>query len=329
MRLFRYENDDYYYAVAKDQVGDGGIGHMVIARSTSPYGPFIVGPTLARGVRHCSVDVVDSTAFFFCTLITDVPERVVLLTVDMSVSEDYEEWVLSPGPTLLEPKWPYETGNADAVTSHFGTAGCNSVKELRDPHFMRTNLDLNSGVLEGMLFYSVKGEGGFAIAKMSLDLVSFFATQRFKDQSNIHPLVLRTSSLHHPVGSPQTPGIKIKPSLITGTGRSGTTYICKLFNAVGVRISHDNDDDCGKFPGELGAASWYHAFKHHHMSQFNATDFEHVLHLVREPLSVIKSRAKKSSGGSGAWLEVSLTLVVTFFLQDATAQWHYKHVIKY
>ena len=49
--------------------------------------------------------------------------------------------------------------------------------------------------------------------------------------------------------------------LITGTGRSGTSYLTQLFNLVGLRVSHDHWKKPVRFAEAVdGAISWFHAF---------------------------------------------------------------------
>jgi hypothetical protein len=81
---------------------------------------------------------------------------------------------------------------------------------------------------------------------------------------------------------------------MTGTGRSGSTYVCRLFQKLGINVSHENDVDCGRFPGSDGISSWYHAFRNppRPLDSFPMM-FDRVVHIVRNPLNVIKSRAKR------------------------------------
>ncbi|GFH46264.1 hypothetical protein CTEN210_02738 [Chaetoceros tenuissimus] len=79
-----------------------------------------------------------------------------------------------------------------------------------------------------------------------------------------------------------------RPLLITGVGRTGTTSVCTLFRKIGIKVSHDNDVDCGPYPGEDGAVSWYDAFKSR-----SGKRYKHVIHMVRDPLKTIYSRITK------------------------------------
>jgi len=82
-----------------------------------------------------------------------------------------------------------------------------------------------------------------------------------------------------------------RPLLITGTGRSGTTYMVKLFKEVGFPIDHDVRSKAGR--NWLGAASWPHTFlptAFGCQSRFKKHHFVRIVHLVRNPLNTIISR---------------------------------------
>lgn len=58
---------------------------------------------------------------------------------------------------------------------------------------------------------------------------------------------------------------------------------------LNINVSHDNDVDCGPYPGDDGAVSWYDAFK----DRKRGRRYKHVIHLVRDPLKTINSRIHK------------------------------------
>lgn len=103
--------------------------------------------------------------------------------------------------------------------------------------------------------------------------------------------------------------IKILPLLITGTGRSGTTFLTALLNELGLKLSHDSYG-----PDEDGGVSWLQAFNDDRCStpEYNwrvgmdkrvhkvnyRYRFKNVFHLVREPLKMIESRADAGFFGS-------------------------------
>jgi hypothetical protein len=73
--------------------------------------------------------------------------------------------------------------------------------------------------------------------------------------------------------------------LITGCGRSGTTYISHLLTLCGLDIGHE-------IMGNDGVASWYMAINTKyapHGEGAKKYKFKHVFHQVRHPLDVISS----------------------------------------
>lgn len=130
----------------------------------------------------------------------------------------------------------------------------------------------------------------------------------------------RRSSRHEQ--SCRTSAGRVRPLLITGVGRTGTTFVTKLLRNAGLSFSHDDGAYC-PCPGDNGAASWPHAFseqpfgtgqgaqrrclhvdtigrhwsysrrrrlKEAVLRQGPVTRFQHVWHLVRDPLATIYSR---------------------------------------
>jgi hypothetical protein len=94
------------------------------------------------------------------------------------------------------------------------------------------------------------------------------------------------------------------PLLVTGNGRSGTTWLAKTFQKAGIDCPHEH---CG----EQGTVSWYfyrdsdwHPYHVSHRpvgrvihvgerrGDFN---FDNVVHLVRHPLKVIGSMSRVMS----------------------------------
>jgi hypothetical protein len=290
--------DGYYYALAKIQ--ENGIGALAITRGKSLKSASEKGPILARGVRHCDVHAVDSILHVFFTMIGDAPERILLGTIDMS--SNWIEWLLLPGPVLLSPEHGYEHGNAATVASQIGTAGCTAKNELRDPHFL-PDKESPSDSLTGLLFCTVQGERAFAMARFSLNTTLHKNAVPYRNQARIDSDVLQASSLkrNSALGTTFPSG----STLITGTGRSGTTYLCSFFNSLNISISHDNDVDCGPYPGPDGAVPWYDAFD-------DGRRYDHVLHVVRNPLRVIQSRAYKMLAIGEKYL---------LFMANKTSKW--------
>jgi len=277
------KHDGYFYAMAKTQ--ENKVGSAVLYRSKSITGPFEKGPIVARGIRHVDLYLDSNTLYVFFTLIGDMPERVLLGSIDISNSEQWMHWNLLPGPTLLQPEYFYEHGNAKLQPSESGAAK-ETMRELRDPRFLPDN-EKKGDVLSGYLFYTVQGEQGIALARLTIDLERFRSvpTISYRNRTNISPSVLKHASLED-----NTATTEKKTALFTGVGRSGTTALCNMFQSLHLNISHDNhkENDCGPSPGSDGAASWYDAFR----NDSNRT-YSNVLHLVRNPLKVVKSRALK------------------------------------
>jgi len=242
---------------------------------------------LLKGVRHFSIHRVADVLLIFFTLISDSPERIMMGTLDLTKS--WLEWEILPGPIILQPELRFEHGGVDISPSKAGSAGCKPKHELRDPFFFAT--DTSVSILRGWLLYAVKGEGGVALSQLELDLSAYLPMVEPYFSRQIPHEIINASSL----ATNDFPDHSLKEALVTGTGRSGTTYVCKLFSSLQLNISHDNDVDCGNFPGIYGSSSWYHAFRGPlPKSKYEKVSFNRVVHIVRDPLKVIHSRASRT-----------------------------------
>jgi hypothetical protein len=65
-------------------------------------------------------------------------------------------------------------------------------------------------------------------------------------------------------------------NLIIGCGRSGTTFVAKYLQSLGLDVGHEN------YIGENGVVSWYLTFGERH-------SFDHVIHIIRNPYDSFKS----------------------------------------
>ena len=106
--------------------------------------------------------------------------------------------------------------------------------------------------------------------------------------------------------------------LVTGAGSSGTLYVAKLLRRSGLGFSHDDWDRC-PCPGRDGAVSWVHAFSPRTVAGAGGPRtcpgpswswgrdkdlrFDAVVHLVRDPLKTIASRARRARGNETRWLK--------------------------
>lgn len=86
--------------------------------------------------------------------------------------------------------------------------------------------------------------------------------------------------------------------LVTGTGRSGTSFVAKILQELGFSVAHDSAESCPdrSCSGLDAAVSWIHLFAETTECQvpswsYHADCFSTVVHLVREPLASIQSRA--------------------------------------
>jgi len=77
--------------------------------------------------------------------------------------------------------------------------------------------------------------------------------------------------------------------LITGCGRSGTTFITKFLNLNGVKVAHETD-------APDGMVSWYLAVESDEAiccPGSNRFKFKHIFHQVRDPLKTIASMSQE------------------------------------
>jgi hypothetical protein len=131
-------------------------------RSRDPLGPFEEGPRLFNpNMRHSALLKRDDTLFVFWTQVGDVPERILLSTIDLS--GDWTEWSETPGVEVLRPEFDWEGADAPLEPSVRSTA-YGHVNQLRDPAVYE---DAESG--RTFLLYAVAGESGIAIAEVHLE----------------------------------------------------------------------------------------------------------------------------------------------------------------
>ena len=151
MRIFHH--DGYTYSMAMP-------GQFY--RSRDPLGNFEEGPRLFNAnMRHSALLVRENTLFVFWTQVGDVPEHIMLSTVD--IAGDWNSWQNTPGVEVLRPEYPWEGSSAPLEPSVRSTA-YGVVNQLRDPALYE---DVASG--RTYLFYAVGGEAGIAIAEVHFD----------------------------------------------------------------------------------------------------------------------------------------------------------------
>ena len=112
-------------------------------------------------MRHAALLLRGDTLFVFWTQVGQVPERILLSTVD--VSSDWQRWSETPGVEVLRPERDWEGADAPLEPSVRSTA-YGHLNQLRDPAIFE---DADSGRV--YLLYAVAGESGIAIAELHLD----------------------------------------------------------------------------------------------------------------------------------------------------------------
>lgn len=148
MRTFQY--GEWHYAIAMPGT---------FYRSPDGLTDFETGPELFEAnMRHAGLLVRDDRLLVFYTRIGDRPERIVVSEIDLS--QDWSEWSPTPSEALLKPERDYEGANLDLHPSVRGIAP-EPMHELRDPALF----DDGQGPY---LLYSVAGENGIAIARLTL-----------------------------------------------------------------------------------------------------------------------------------------------------------------
>lgn len=148
MRIFGH--DDMTYALAMP-------GQFY--RSFDPLNGFEEGPVLFNpNMRHSAVLVRGDTLYVFWTQVGDVPERILLSTVD--VRGDWRSWRQSDAVEALRPERSWEGALAPLEPSIRGLVN-GQVNQLRDPAVY-----VEDEVV--YLLYAVAGESGIGIAKVAL-----------------------------------------------------------------------------------------------------------------------------------------------------------------
>lgn len=121
--------------------------------------PLEEGPLLFnRNMRHAALLVKEDTLYVFWSQVGDVPERILMSTIDLSV--DWQAWKETEAVEVLRPERPWEGADAPLEPSVRSVA-YGHVNQLRDPAIF-TEGD------QTYLLYSVAGESGIAIAELEL-----------------------------------------------------------------------------------------------------------------------------------------------------------------
>lgn len=148
LRRFRYRDAWYFF---------GGRGHLY--RSADGRSDFATGPTVFPDqMRHPAVRRDDADRLFiYYSNRGDRPERILRSTLDLS--PDWREWEPCNETLILEPQTAYEGGDRPISESASGFSRT-PVRQVRDPAVFEEDG-------ERYLLYSVAGERGIAIARLS------------------------------------------------------------------------------------------------------------------------------------------------------------------
>lgn len=148
LRIFQHA--DYFYGMAMP-------GQFY--RSADGYSNFEEGPLLFnKNMRHAALLKRENTLYIFWTQVGDMPERILLSTIDISV--DWQNWHATESIEILRPEHPWEGADAPLEPS-IRSVAYGHVNQLRDPAIFEENDHI-------YLLYAVAGESGIAIAEVEL-----------------------------------------------------------------------------------------------------------------------------------------------------------------
>ncbi len=129
-------------------------------RSKDGLSPFEEGPLLFnRDMRHSALLERNGILHVFWTRVGDIPERILLSTINLSVG--WQAWKETEAIEVLRPERQWEGADAPLEPSVRSTA-YGHVNQLRDPAVFVEDDHV-------YLLYSVAGESGIAIAEVELE----------------------------------------------------------------------------------------------------------------------------------------------------------------
>ena len=128
-------------------------------RSANGFSHFEEGPLLFnKNMRHAALLKRENTLYIFWTQVGDVPESILLSTIDISVG--WQNWRETESVEILRPEHPWEGADAPLEPS-IRSVAYGHVNQLRDPAIFEENDHI-------YLLYAVAGESGIAIAEVEL-----------------------------------------------------------------------------------------------------------------------------------------------------------------
>ncbi|MDR2765244.1 MAG: hypothetical protein LBB90_09485 [Tannerella sp.] len=150
-----FERKGNHYAIARTgtlyRSTDGGHSFE------TGHNPFEHIQTKENFLRHAAVRVHNDKLFVFYSRIGDTPERILLSEINLT--DDWKDWIAEQPVDVVQPEKDYEGADLPLTTSRAGLFW-GKVRELRDPAiYVEEN--------KWYLLYSVAGESGIAIGKLS------------------------------------------------------------------------------------------------------------------------------------------------------------------
>ena len=148
-----------YFRVFKWQGATFALGMPgIFYRSQDGLTGFRQGPVLfSEDQRHTALKLDGNTLSVFYSNAHDCPERILLARVELT--PDWMSWRASKAVVILEPETGYEGADLPLHPSRRGWSP-ERARQLRDPGIYREGADT-------YLLYSVAGESGIAIAKIT------------------------------------------------------------------------------------------------------------------------------------------------------------------
>lgn len=169
---------DPYFRVFRVQNANGSMRTFGIAKSdTDAYGVLYRGGSaslnsdfapvarLIHKMRHPAVLVRGNKVYVFFSLYKTFQEHIRYVEIDTQWSHNPADWTVSNDRELLRPAYDWETGGKSAKVSDTGVSK-NDLNELRDPAILDDFTADNAPVY---LYYTIKGEGGIAGARLQFN----------------------------------------------------------------------------------------------------------------------------------------------------------------
>ena len=145
-RVFQHSSMTYALAMP------GRLYHSKDGLSKFEEGPLLFNPKM----RHSALLKRGGLLYVFWTQVGDVPERILLSTIDLSVP--WEQWSETAGVEVLRPQREWE-GAKEPLKPSIRSVAYGAVNQLRDPAIYEEDGRV-------FLLYAVAGESGIAIAEV-------------------------------------------------------------------------------------------------------------------------------------------------------------------